>query len=290
MSNEKLTTYVNELFSPYEGIKSVTELKADILTDLEERFHELQGAGKDDDTALEITLNSIGDINQTVHEVANYARSLERQVQISLSAARLQGTDFSGVALHEAQFKASAMRGVNFKGANLTDCLFRASDVRESNFDGTYLTDCTFDATSLKDANFHRSVLARTTVNVSSLHGAKFMEAKLTEVRLSKIVLTGTIFEHCLFNGVDFTLCDMRGMHFSGQTFIGVNFDRSVLNNALFKGATLRNVSFRIPFSVTNKSYREFKTVSFDGAMMDKVTYAGLKALWVVDLSKVTII
>ena len=74
-----------------------------------------------------------------------------------------------------------------------------------------------------------------------------------------------------------------------GQTFIGVKFDKSTLNEVSFKGATLRNVSFHPPFSVTNKSYLAMKTIHFDGATMDKLTYAALKGLGV-DLSKVTVI
>ena len=38
-----------------------------------------------------------------------------------------------------------------------------------------------------------------------------------------------------------------------------------------------------------NKYYRALKTINFDGALMDKLTYAALKGLGV-DLSKVTII
>ncbi|MNN64990.1 hypothetical protein D3C81_1804650 [compost metagenome] len=79
-------------------------------------------------------------------------------------------------------------------------------------------------------------------------------------------------------------------MCFDGLTFVGVKFDKSALNDVSFSGATLKNVSFRLPFSVTNKSYRAFETISFDGATMDKLTYASLKGLWVVDLSKVTVI
>ena len=102
--------------------------------------------------------------------------------------------------------------------------------------------------------------------------------------------LTKTIFENCIFNGVDFNYSDLRGMCFGGHTFIGVQFDKSAMNDVSFTGATLRNVSFRLPFSITNRSYRAFKTVCFDGATMDKLTYAGLKGLWVVDLSKVIVI
>jgi hypothetical protein len=55
-------------------------------------------------------------------------------------------------------------------------------------------------------------------------------------------------------------------------------------------GAALKNVSFTPPFSVTNKAYLAMKTICFDEARMDKLTYAALKGLRVIDLSKVTVI
>ena len=87
--NEKLTNYLNGVFAPYEGVKSVAELKADLLSDLQERFRELKAEGKDDETAFEMTIDSIGDIEQMVREVTNLSRSLERQVLINFSASDL---------------------------------------------------------------------------------------------------------------------------------------------------------------------------------------------------------
>ena len=69
--NEQVTSYVNGVFAPYEGIKSVAELQADLLADLQERFRELKAESKDDETALAMTIESIGDIEQTIREVAN---------------------------------------------------------------------------------------------------------------------------------------------------------------------------------------------------------------------------
>src|SRR6516165_6218789 len=98
--NEKLTHYVNGIFAPYDEVKSVAELKADLLSDLQERYRELKAEGKDDETAFAMTIDSIGDIEQTVQEVANVSRSLERQVRINLSAIDLQESDFAGVNAH----------------------------------------------------------------------------------------------------------------------------------------------------------------------------------------------
>jgi len=287
--NEKIDQYVNGVFAPYDGVKSVAELKADLLSDLQERFRELKAEGKDDETAFEMTIDSIGNIEQTVQEVAALSRSLERQVLTNFSASNLPESDFAGVTAHNGNFTSSALRGSNFSGADLTGSSFKASDAAEANFDSANLTDCNFYASDLAEASFNKTILVRTEFSTSGLTGAKFTDDKLIDVKLSTIDLRKTIFEDCSFNGVDFKFCDLRGLSLDGLTFIGVKFDRSSLNEVTFRGATLRNVSFRPAFAVTNKNYLALKTINFDGAMMDKLTYAALKGLGV-DLSKVTVI
>ena len=63
----------------------------------------------------------------------------------------------------------------------------------------------------------------------------------------------------------------------------------AALNEVTFKGATLKNVSFTPPFSLTKKYYNALKTIRFDGATMDKLTYLALKGMGA-DLSNVTVI
>jgi uncharacterized protein YjbI with pentapeptide repeats len=307
--NEKIDQYLNGVFAPYEGVKSVAELRADLASDLQERFRELKAEGKDDETALAMTIDSVGDIEGTVQEIASLSRSLERQVRINLTAVDLQESDFAGVTLHKGKFKVSPLRAANFAGADLTGSSFEVLDAREANFDGANLTDCSFYITDLADASFRKSILVRTTLNMAG-QGAKFRDVNLVDVKLSKTELNKTIFANCIFNGgvfdmadlretvfencvftgVDFKAADLRGKRLDGLTFSGVRFDKCALNNASFTGATLRNVSFTLPFSVTNSSYRAMQTVCFDGARMDKLTHAALKGLRVIDLAKVTVI
>jgi uncharacterized protein YjbI with pentapeptide repeats len=287
--NEKLTNYLDGVFAPYDGVKSVAELKANLLSDLQERFRELKAEGKDDETAFAMTIDSIGDIEQTVQEVANLSRSLERQVLTNFSASNLPASDFAGVTAQKGKFDASALRGSNFSGADLTGSSFKASDVVEANFDGANLTDCNFYTSDLTDASFKKAILVRTEFSTSELSGAKFIDVKLVDVKLTTTDLRKTVFENCTFSGVDFKYCDMRGLCLDGSSFIGVKFDGVTLNEATFKGATLRNVSFRTAFALTNKNYRALKTINFDGATMDKLTYAALKGFGV-DLSNVIVI
>ena len=287
--NEKLNQYLNGVFAPYDGVKSVAELKADLLSDLQERFRELIAEGKDDETAFQMTIDSIGDIEETVREAAGLTRSLERQLLINFSASNLPKSDFAGVTAHKAKFEASELHGSDFSGSDLSGSSFKASDVGEANFDGANLTDCSFYALDLAGASFKKTILVRTEFSTSELAGAKFTDVKLVDAKLNMTDLTKTVFENCTFDGVDFKYCDLRGQHLDGLTFIGVKFDRTDLKEATFKGATLKNVSFTPAFALTNKYYRALKTINFDGAMMDKLTYAALKGLGV-DLSKVTVI
>lgn len=290
--NEKLTSYLNGVFASYDGVKSVEELKADLLSDLQERFRDLKAEGKDDETAFEMTIDSIGDIEQTVQEVANLSRSLERQVLTNFSASNLPKSDFADVTVHKGKFEASALRGSDFSGADLTGSSFYASDAREANFNETNLTDCNLTALDLRDASFIKSILDRTNFSTSGLDGAKFIGVKLTDVKFNQTDLRKTTFESCTFIGVDFNQCDLRGLCLDQQTFIGVKFDKAALNEVTLKGATLKNVSFLAPFTWTSwskKYYRAVKTICFDDAKMDKLTYATLKGMEA-DLSKVTII
>ncbi len=286
---DKLNQYLNGVFAPYDGVKSVAELRADLLSDLQERFRELKAEGKDDETAFAMTIDSIGDIEQTVQEVASLSRSLERQLITNFNASDLAQSDFAGVKAQKGKFEASMLRGSNFSGADLTGSSFKVSDVREANFDGANLTDCKFSTLDLTDASFNKTILVRTEFNTSELTRAKFTDVKLIDVKLILTDLREAVFENCTFHGVDFTTSDLRGQRLDGMTFIGVKFDKTSLNDATFKGATLKNVSFQVAFALTNKNYKALKTIVFDGAMMDKLTYAGLKGLGV-DLSKVTVI
>jgi uncharacterized protein YjbI with pentapeptide repeats len=243
----------------------------------------------DDEATSKITIDSIGNIEQTAQEVASPSQLQERQLLTNFSGSNLSKSDFAGVTAHKRKFNGSALRGSDFAGADLTGSSFMGSDIREANFDGTNLTDCTLSANDLTDASFNKTILVRTEFSASGLAGAKFINAELIEVKLTKTDLRKTIFQNCIFNGVDFKYSDLRGLCFDGQTFIGVKFNKAALNDATFNGATLKHVSFRPTYALTNKYYRAIKTICFDGAMMDKLTYAALKGMGA-DLSKVTVI
>ncbi|MFI5274605.1 MAG: pentapeptide repeat-containing protein, partial [Ktedonobacterales bacterium] len=165
--NDKLDEYVDGVFAPYAGAKSISELNADLLADLHERFRELKAEGKDDAAAFELTIDSIGDIEQTVQEVSNLSRSLERQLVTRFDASMLGESDFAGVKVPGGKFEASMLRGSDFSHADLTGSSFKTSDVADANFDGATLTDANKSVVELARASFRGSILVRTDFSMS---------------------------------------------------------------------------------------------------------------------------
>lgn len=225
---------------------------------------------------------------EIVNDDTRPPHSPERELLMDFGGSNLTETDFAGVIAHKRKFSGSALRGADFSNADLIGSSFSGSNVSEVNFNGTNLTDCVFYATALIDASFDKTILVSTHFRSSDLTRAKFKDVKLIDVKLTTTDLRKTIFENCSFNGVDFEASDLSGLCLDGQTFTDVKFDKAGLNNVTFNGATLRNVSFRPTFALTNKYYRSIKTICFNGAIMDKLTYAALKGMGA-DLSKVTV-
>lgn len=243
----------------------------------------------DDETNSVVPVGSTGDMEHPVQANSNISGPQERQLLTNFSGSNLAEGDFAGVTAHKRKFHGSALRGSDFTGADLTGSAFAGSDAGAARFDGANLTDCTLHAMNLADASFHTTILVRTEFSASELTGAKFIDIQMIDVKLTATDLRKTIFENCSFTGVDFKASDLRGLCLDGQTFTGVTFDKAALNDATFRGATLKNVSFRSTYALTNKYYRAIQTICFDGAMMDKLTYAALKGLGA-DLSKVTFV
>ncbi|HEY9258366.1 pentapeptide repeat-containing protein [Chitinophaga sp.] len=241
------------------------------------------------ETSFKANDNNNG-IDPTTSEISpSFTPARDRQLLKKFSGSDLSESDLAGITAHKRKFSGSALRGTNFAGADLTGSSLTGSDVSEANFDGANLTDCTLSSNNLAGASFNKTILVRTVFSSSGLTGATFANTELTDVKLTRTDLTKTVFENCTFKGVDFKYSDMRKLCLDRQIFIDVKFDKTALDEATFNGATLSNVSFRPTYALTNKYYRAIKTICFDGAMMDKLTYAELKGMGA-DLSKVTFI
>ena len=118
---------------------------------------------------------------------------------------------------------------------------------------------------------------------------SEFVECKFKEVIFLKSDLKKVEFKSCSFEDTQFKYIDLEDQDFEGCSFKNVNFDKAYLKEASFKNATLQNVSFIPENPLTNKYHKMIKSIDFEGACIDKVTYNYLKGFGI-ELSGVKII
>lgn len=152
------------------------------------------------------------------------------------------------------------LRNSKLKHITVNDPKFNCSDLRGSDFSDSYIKNSSFKSCDLQDA---------------ICDGADLSAAKLTTSYLRKSNFQGSIL-----NNADFTSCDLSGACFDNLIFIGTILKHSRLKETSYKNAVFHNVYFK---------WAEVKKTIFDGAAMDKLTYATLKNSKA-DLSNVTLI
>ncbi|MFZ3579162.1 pentapeptide repeat-containing protein [Virgibacillus sp. DJP39] len=261
--NEKLKKHLDGIFSPYEDLHAVSELKEELLNDLQEKLSDLKQQGYDEETAYHMTVDSIGDISEIMESITAKTRELKQMVLTDFSKTNLENSDFKGVKVHDGKFNYSALKGSDFSDSDLTSSSFKCSDLREVRFNGADLSRANLTKSDLRNASFN---------------GANLTKADLTMCDMGKVP-----FNNCIFDNTKFKNSDLSGICFDNQTFNGTIFDYSGLKGTSFKNAVFKNVSFK-----SNKA-KYLKHTIFDGATMDKLTYAVLKGSKA-DLTLVTVI
>lgn len=227
--------------------------------------------------AIKTTTSVIDQAGQKNEEKTELSVSVNEPLLTNFSGAALVGTDFAGVNAPERKFWGSDLKESDFSDADLAGSSFRNSDMSDSNFEGADLTDCILSNNNLSGTNFNKAILLRTEFSSSDLTQARFTDVKLTDVKMVAGDLRKTVFENCEFDGVDFSSSDLSGLCLDRQLFINVKFDNARLKGISFKEAALKNVSFRSTFALTNRYYKTLRSIDFEGAIMDKLTYAALK-------------
>ncbi len=245
--NKKLEEYIDKQFELYNDLKIVRELKEELLNDLQEKYDDLKNAGHDDETAYQMTIQSLGDISEILDSINVKTRELQQRVGVDFSKSNLKVSDFAGVQLKKGKFDFSNLKHSDFSNADLIDSSFKCCDLIGSNFNNANLTGSKF--------------------NASNLERAVFDYANLTNTKFKKSSFKRVTFKDNIFNGTDFGMSDLSGVCFDYQTFENVSFDYSGLNGTSFKHTTMHNVSFKT----------DVKKANFEGAFMDKLTYALLK-------------
>src|SRR5512146_195376 len=109
--NEKLSKYLDGVFSQYEDQNAIRELKEELKTSLQERWSDLKQQGYDDETAYKMTIDSIGDISEAIKSVAGKTKELQEMVNKNLSLMQLEDSDLKGIRIHAGKFNYSALKG-----------------------------------------------------------------------------------------------------------------------------------------------------------------------------------
>jgi uncharacterized protein YjbI with pentapeptide repeats len=157
---------------------------------------------------------------------------------------------------------------------NLSLMQLEGSDLR-----GIRIHDGKFNYSSLKGADFSNSDLTNSSFLSSDLTSVKFDGANLTGAKFNTAALKGASFDRCVLTQTHFHTSDLSGVRLENLTLEGTIFEKTALDGTSFKNSVLRNVSFR------NTKVRK---AIFDGATMDKVTYAVLKG-YGANLTNVTV-
>jgi uncharacterized protein YjbI with pentapeptide repeats len=166
--------------------------------------------------------------------------------------------------------KPHAPRKKTIQHGSLHDADMAASDASGAHF----------NKNDLKNANLSNSNLIGSSFEQSNLQGAAFDGSDLTDATFHEASLAGASFKNCKLHNTAFKRTDLSDVSFEGQALIGTAFIGTSLKNTSFKNAVLRNVTF--------EDIRQGKKATFDGATMDKLTYA-IVASFGADISNVII-
>ena len=256
--NEKLSAYLDTAFAPYMKLGGIVEIKEEILANLQDKYDALKEQGKSDEGAYQETIDSLGDIGEFIAERGKVEAKGSGLNNIIFR--KMVNADLSGLQLQDGRFRYSAFSGIDFRNSDLTGSVFSTCDLRDAKFDGADLSRVEFKKLALNGASFEGGTLNQTLFDVVALNRASFKGGTLNQA----------VFDKAALNGIDF----------SGASMDGVRFKAAALNGASFEGAVLHDVVFEFTTSL--------KRANFNGATMDKVTYATLSGMDV-DLGRVVV-
>lgn len=141
------------------------------------------------------------------------------------------------------------------------------SNLEKSDFKSVVVHDGKFNHSNLNSSDFSDADLSDSTFKASNLENAKFDRANLSHAKFIASNLKGASFELSRLDGANFSYSNLASVSFDGLALNGTVFNNAGLKGTTFRNTTLINVSFKT----------QVKRAVFDGAVMDKLTYAVLK-------------
>lgn len=165
---------------------------------------------------------------------------------------------------------SEAMQSISAKTKELLQMIhkdFSTSDLRNSDLAGVAVHDGKFNASDLRGSDFSGSDLTNSSFKASALSNVRFDGANLSGAKFIASDLRNASFTGCKLDNTTFHSSNLEGVSFDNLTLVGTSFDSAGLKNTSFRNTVLRDVSFKT----------EVKKAIFDGAKIDKLTYAMLK-------------
>lgn len=202
--NEKLMIYLDGIFSRYEDIHAVKELKEELYVDLQEKLNDFKNQGYDDETAYRMAINSIGDIGEIIESIGHKTRELLQMTGMDFSHSDLRKSDFKWISAQTANFNGSDLREADFYGSDLTDSSFKYCDLRRAKFCSTDLTKTNFDGSDLSDVRFENQTLNGTIFDNTELSGASFRNAIFKNVSFKWAEAKKAIFDSATMDNLTY--------------------------------------------------------------------------------------
>ncbi|MBP1962697.1 pentapeptide repeat-containing protein [Paenibacillus aceris] len=213
--NSRLSAYLDDIFSDYEDLKPIRELKEELSHDLQERLIDLQKDGLNEEAAFERTIASIGEISELIQSIHANTTKLQQIIGIDFSKQNLQKSDLKAIQVHDGKFNYSNLQGSDFSLSDLTNASFKCSNLDHVHFDGANLTKAKIQKSSLKGASLRNCILDQTDFSSSELSGACLDNLTFTGTTFHYTGLKGTSFRNAVFQSCSFKT-DVKKTIFDG--------------------------------------------------------------------------
>ncbi len=267
----KVQEYVDDLFAKYENSENVKELKAfkkKVHREIMDGMESLNKQGEKWELKFKKRVDSLSEHFWPVRKtLAIYKKHFKKDfLEKHYSSIVFNDADLKGIRGSKI-FDACEMKKADLSEAVIPGSSFKYCHAENSRFVRADVSACNFSHANLKNADFTGADLTTSVFNCSHLENVSFNNAILEDTSFVGMALKSAIFTHAKLINTNFKYADLSGVNLEGITLEGVNFTYADLKETSLKNATLKDVIFKT----------DVKHILFDGAKIDKITYALLK-------------
>ena len=185
-----------------------------------------------------------------------------------MSSGSWVDADFSGIYGLAEKFGSSNIAGCRFVGSELIGLKLKSNNILHCDFTRADLSGSVFTGSNFEYDLFIGSTLQKSEFLRCTIKEGSFSEAALLNTVFRKTYITKTDFCQAQLHGASFLSTQLADVRLGGD-INGCSFDNCDFHRVEFVGATIRNTFFK---------YGKFRQTSFSGCMVDKLSYAFLKA------------